>query len=274
MRIVLATEEHERAYGVQEKRLRQLLIKSFGISGNNAKAIEQCNEEDIADVVYGIVKSSKKSELSIADVDDFLNELSNNQKSSEQKHQFDKLFLKSSPFCLKWIVKIVLKNMKLKISPGKILEKIHPYGGKLFSKYNHLSTVIDFIETGKASEALQDVIKPFVPIRAMLSQKFAKDMNGILERFELYQEVKMDGERFQLHMDNGEYKYFSRNAHDFSPTFNNLISPLIKFKVVVHSVILDGEMILWNKVLKRFVTKGEHKIILIYNETAHFKHFY
>ncbi|KAG5672315.1 hypothetical protein PVAND_002449 [Polypedilum vanderplanki] len=257
LRLILSTDEHERAYGLQEIRLRQLLIKTLAVTGDNAKKIEECNEDDIGEKVCEIIGSNKISKLSIADVDDALNQISNNQKINEQKLQLEKLYLKGSGKCLKWIVKIILKNMKLKISPAKILEKVHPLGGKLFTKYNHLSTVIEFIEKGQAIEAMKDVIKPFTPIRAMLSQKFSIDMNKMLEKFELYQEIKMDGERFQLHMENGEYKYFSRNAHDFSQCFNQFITPLIKYKVVVHSVILDGEMIIWNKELRRFVTKGE-----------------
>ncbi|KAG5677679.1 hypothetical protein PVAND_007416 [Polypedilum vanderplanki] len=260
LRLILSNNEHERAYGLQERKLRSLLIKILAVTGDNAIKIEKCNESDIADIVFDIISSKRKSKLSIADVDDALNEISINQKVSEQKYQLEKLYLNGSAKCLKWIIKIILKNMKLKISSAKILEKVHPLGGKLFLKYNHLSTVIEFIEKGQAIEAMKDVIKPFTPIRSMLSQRFTKDMNSIIENLELYKEIKMDGERFQLHMQNGEFKYFSRNAHDYSETFNELITPLIKFKVVVHSVILDGEMLVWNKELKRVITKGESDV--------------
>lgn len=34
-----------------------------------------------------------------------------------------------------------------------------------------------------------------------------------------YIQTKHDGERFQIHMGNGRFKYFSRNAYDFTETY-------------------------------------------------------
>lgn len=258
LRLILSNDENLRAYGIQEKTLRKLLIKCNNVSGSDRKRLEQCNEDEIAETVYEIAMAratKKESELTIKQIDDALNIISEDHK--QQFQQLESLIMKGSACCQKWLVKIILKNMKVKITPQKILENIHSLGGTLFSKYNHLSTVLEFIESGQAEEAVKDVVKPFTPIRSMLAQKFSNDMNKILNNFEMYQEVKFDGERFQMHFDNNEFKWFSRNAHDFSDGFNAFISPLIKFKVVVHSVILDGEMIIWSKTDSRFITKGE-----------------
>lgn len=257
--MLLAVEEHERSYGLQEKSLRKLLINSLKISGSDAKRLEQCNENEISDVVYEIVKtrSSRESQLTVEQVDGALNRLCENQKQQFQQKEFEYLFLNGSASDLKWIVRIVLKSLRIKISINKILDSYHPLASALFKKFNQLSKVCEIIENGNAEESVKDIAKPFIPIRPMLSQKFSVDMNNMLGTSEFYQEIKLDGERFQLHMENGTFKYYSRNAHEYTDNFNILLSPLVKFKPVIHSIILDGEMIIWNKSKQRFVTKGE-----------------
>lgn len=75
-------------------------------------------------------------------------------------------------------------------------------------------------------------------------------------------ENKFDGERFQLHMKHGIFKYFSKNGYDYSNNYGEnynlgLITPYLKniFKDT-DSVILDGEMMGWNKKTKNFGSKG------------------
>lgn len=56
-------------------------------------------------------------------------------------------------------------------------------------------------------------------------------------------------------MKDGLFKYYSRNGHEFD--LSALLTPLIKFKAVAHSIILDGEMMVYDKAEKRYHTKGE-----------------
>ncbi|KAL7043823.1 hypothetical protein ACKWTF_001674 [Chironomus riparius] len=260
IRIILSTEEHQRAYGIQEKTLRKILINSLNIIGSSdAKKVEHCNEDEIADAVYEVVKtrSSRTSTLNLQQIDALLNYLCENQKQQCQQNQFEYLFLNGSASDFKWIVKIILKKMKLKVLVSKLLLNYHPLAPQLYTKFHHLSQVCKIIDSGRAEEEIKDKVEPFIPIRPMLSQKFSNDMNNMIGTAEFYQEIKLDGERFQMHMENDVYKYYSRNGHDFSECFNILLSPLVKYKTVVHSLILDGEMIIWNRSKQRFVTKGE-----------------
>lgn len=105
----------------------------------------------------------------------------------------------------------------------------------------------------------------FVPFRPMLSQRcdvvqFHKVLSGNVK---MYVETKFDGERFQLHMENGQFKYFSKNGYDYTSTYGNdfsngLYTPLLKnaFRKDVRKIILDGEMMGWNKSTKKFGSKG------------------
>lgn len=124
-------------------------------------------------------------------------------------------------------------------------------------KYNHLSRVVEIVESGKSAEVLMEATKVFDPIKSMLCQKFLSSSNKLIQQKELYQETKMDGERFQLHMKDNKFRYFSRNGHEYSDGFNAVLTPLIKFLPVVHSLILDGEMLVFDTIERRYHTKGE-----------------
>lgn len=220
--------------------------------------LETCNDDSIAETVFDIVNSqsgSKHGTMTVAEVDNALNLM-----TEDQAKQFQILYQKSSATDLKWLIKIMLKNMKLSISDKKILDNYHPLANALFERYNHLSKVCEFVETGVAERALKEV-KPFLPIRAMLSQKVTSDTNkNFLEKYVFFAETKLDGERFQIHMEQNVFKYYSRNAHDYSAGLSDMMTHHIKFKSVVHSIVLDGEMLVWSKKDKRFLTKGESDV--------------
>lgn len=105
----------------------------------------------------------------------------------------------------------------------------------------------------------------------------------------LFVDVKLDGERFQLHWDKdkNKFKYYSRcvffpshishwltlsnnsfffsyrRGNDYTDTYgfndvNGVLSPSIvkQFKPNVRNCILDGEMMCYNPKYKSFTTKG------------------
>lgn len=86
----------------------------------------------------------------------------------------------------------------------------------------------------------------------------------VTEKRLLYIENKFDGERFQLHMKDHEFKYYSKNGYEYTNTYGSsyssdgLTTPYLKemFKNV-NNVILDGEMMGWNKRTKDFGSKGK-----------------
>lgn len=251
MRLILAQEEKERAYNLQEKSFRQLFLKVLQIRNGSVDGIKiiQCSENLLPDAVFDIMKSraTKDSNLSVYKVDEALTLLSEDYQKSAQETQLTFLIQNSNALDLKWLVKMILKKrMDIGISIPRVLDLLHPLASKLFKKYLHLSRVVELIESGQAETSLVDVCEVFVPLRAMLSQKFNAELKKENLNFsEMFAETKMDGERFQLHMKDNKFRFFSRNLFEFSEGFNELISPLIKFKTVVHSIILDGEMMVY-----------------------------
>lgn len=260
MRLILAKEERERSYGIKEKSIRQLYIKSLNLlkESPDALRINQCSEDELANVIEKVMKTrTSEGKLSIQEVEDSLTLMSEQQKQSVHEAELRKLIQKSSAVDQKWLVRMILKRTQMPLSTAKILNLLHPQGNKLFLKYNHLSKVVELIESDQVEAAMVEVTQLFEPIRSMLCQKFTSNLNKDFLQNEIYHETKMDGERFQIHMQNSEYRYYSRNGHEFSDGFNQLLTPLINFDHVVHSIILDGEMLVYDKEERRYHTKGE-----------------
>lgn len=268
MRMILAQEEKERTYGLQEKTLRQLYIKALKLHKDSSDAVKisQCCEEDLPNTISEVMKSrtSSTGTLSIHEVDMSLNYLCDNQKQVLQENELKRIILRSNAVDQKWFCKIILKRMNLQLGITKILKFYHPKGHELFLKYNHLTKVVELIESGQAESAMLEITKVFEPIRSMLCQKFTPSLNKDFLQKEMYQETKMDGERFQLHMKDRVFRYYSRNGHEFSNGFNLLLTPLIEFSTVVHSIILDGEMLVYDKDANRYHTKGETSVDVKY----------
>lgn len=138
-----------------------------------------------------------------------------------------------------------------------------------YNQYSLLSRTCEIIESGNANEEEnqnQNHIEIFKPIRPMLCERGKiADINGLLGEDDYYVETKMDGERCHIHIKGKEYKYFSRSCNDestkvFGADFSGgLLSPVLhrllsgKFE----SAIFDGEMMVWNREQKNYVTKTE-----------------
>jgi len=141
-----------------------------------------------------------------------------------------------------------------------------------------------------------NLFEPFCP---MLSQRCEitddSKINKTIKSEDLFVDIKLDGERFQLHWSKQKniFKYFSRyvnkclnnlyryyyisylflfyilsvyfyrRGNDYTDTYgcndvNGVLSPVLakQFKSDVNNCILDGEMMCYNTKYKSFSTKG------------------
>lgn len=176
----------------------------------------------------------------------------------------------------KWLIAIILKEKIL--STKQILHTYHPKAYELHNHFSNLSKVTEIIESGgniTLELELTKKIEPMFRVHSMLCKKL--EMSSITEIFnknDFYAETKMDGERFQLHLKNGEFRYFSRNGYDFTKTYGisrheGSLSPAINslFLLDVRNLILDGEMMVWNKTTQSYHTKGENFDVKKLNST-------
>lgn len=165
----------------------------------------------------------------------------------------------------KWLTRIILKKLGLKLGHQRILQLYHPDALNHYNRYSHLSKVCELIESGEVL-AEYPAIGLFQPIRPMLCERgYISQINRLLNENEYYLETKMDGEHFLVHINGKEFRYYSRHGNDdFTTTFGadssgGVYSPMLyrllngKFQ----NAILDGEMMVWNREDEIYHTKAD-----------------
>ncbi|XP_039278065.1 DNA ligase 4 [Nilaparvata lugens] len=169
-----------------------------------------------------------------------------------------------TPLEIKWLTRLLLKEMKLGMGHKKVLFAYHRDAIDLFNVSFSLQKVCEKLYD--PDRRLHEVeVCMFEPFRPMLAercdvQKVDKQLMASPYHF---LETKWDGERCQLHYNAGDFKYFSRNGFEYTDSFGpndriGSITPRLckQLSPMVESVILDGEMMGWNTKLKTFGSKG------------------
>lgn len=161
-----------------------------------------------------------------------------------------------------WIIRLILKKLHLGIGERSILGLFHPKANALYAQLSSLSRACEVIESGNIAEQ-EDVVNLFQPLRSMLCEPLKLSrLETLLKQSDFYVELKMDGERMQIHRNGKELRFFSRNS-DATEIFRDSATNL-KFSnsllrhIKPTSVILDGEIMVWDKEKLAYKAKGEN----------------
>lgn len=157
-------------------------------------------------MVYNVLRkrcSSSASTLTVADINTFLDNLSR-KESTEPSQKSDvvlqPLLAKLSALEQKWLIRIILRNVKLAgLNEKAVFSAFHPDAKELYDVSNDLE---------KVSTSLMDPlnrtfgieISLFKPFRPMLADRVP--VSKILTKMgnnPFYVETKLDGERTQIH---------------------------------------------------------------------------
>ncbi|XP_063983073.1 DNA ligase 4 isoform X1 [Diachasmimorpha longicaudata] len=285
LRLFLLKVDKERGpNGLKEKSLAVLYVRVFclGKTSSNAKKLlnyreplaSRNNTNDFAERVFVVLKPRlvKLSSFSVEDINNFLDTISN-QFSSNQKQdkEFIKIISECSALEIKWLTRLILKDLKLSMGSKKIFDVFHPDADQLFAQKSNLKIVCETL--GNPKERINTKVSRvtvFLPFKPMLLErlpitrirKFFDDG----KKTEFIIQTKFDGERSQVHMKDGRFKYFTRHGLDITknPSYGeargtrgfltNRIASLLNPEC--RSIILDGEMMGFHKEKKEFSTKG------------------
>ncbi|XP_053311243.1 DNA ligase 4 [Spea bombifrons] len=281
MRLILPQLERERmAYGIKETMLAKLYIKVLGLPKDGKDALKLLNYRtptgshgdagDFAAVAYFVLKSRCRkdhtTDLSIQEVNDHLNSIASNN-AARKKEPIEKTLLRlitnTTALEQKWLIRMIIKDMKLGFSQQTVFSIFHPDAAELHNVTTDLEKVC--MQLHDPSVCLSDVsislFSAFKPMLAAIAniQHIEKQMN----HQSFYIETKLDGERMQMHKDGDVYKYFSRNGFDYTQQFGaspleGSLTPFVHnvFRINVQNCILDGEMMAYNPHTQTFMQKG------------------
>ncbi|KAK2580191.1 hypothetical protein KPH14_012455 [Odynerus spinipes] len=280
LRLLLPQCDRDRgSYNLKEKLLANLYIRVFclGKSSKDAQKlieykipnVNKSGGSDFAEKVYWVLQkrlSRNKETFTIDRINTFLDDLSRTNETNNNKDElFKTLFRQISALELKWLTRIILKDLKLGVGTKKLLQVYHPEAYEFFDITSDLRKICDNIYGNK--EKLSYDIQVFSFFKPMLLERCGiEDVEKLFHNNdEYFVQTKYDGERSQIHMKDGVFKYCTRRRNDITDNwgygeksadgfltnkFSRLLNPQCK------SIILDGELMGWHKENKVFGSKG------------------
>ena len=261
----------KRVYNVQSKQLVKLF--SQVLEQDLDEMVTDLEQGDVSETVFKFFESSdncpplKKSNLTVHDVDAFLDKLSLVTKEDEQLKLLEKITRRCTGNDLKTIIRLIKGDLKIVAGPKHILDALDPNAHEAFKASKDLDDVINRvleIRKGGGQKSLEvraSIMTPVAPMLAEACKSVEKAMkkcpNG------MFSEIKYDGERVQLHMNNGKFFFFSRSLKPVLPHkvahFEQYIPDAFPHG---DSMILDSEVLLIDTKTGNplpFGTLGVHK---------------
>lgn len=271
-------------YGLKEKTIGRLLVKLMKIDKNSDDAYSLLNWKlpgqtaaragDFAGRCFDVLSKrpmrTEVGEMRIAEVNELLDSLSAAQKEEHQLPIFEQFYNRMNSEELQWLIRIVLRQMKVGASEKTFLNIWHPEGETLFNVSSSLRRVAwelkdQSIRLDKDGSQIT-IMNCFQPQLAQFQMKSFQKVVDNMRATEIdpifWIEEKLDGERMQLHMVEDEnmpggkrFSFWSRKAKDYTYLYgsgfqdeNASLTRHIKeaFDPRVENIILDGEMITWD----------------------------
>ncbi|TCD60360.1 DNA ligase (ATP) [Steccherinum ochraceum] len=280
LRLILPQKDRERAvYGLKEKNLAKTYIKLIPLGTRDPDAIRLLNWKkpterdktsgDFPTVLYEVV--SKRSSviqgsLSVEELNDVLDQLAKHMgKSDIQSKILQRIYNRTTPEEQRWIVRVILKDMVISVKETTVFSVFHPDAHDLFNTCSDLKKVA--WELWDPKRRLNDeLFRAFAPMLCKRPTRKIEESVKEMQGSKFIIEEKLDGERMQLHKRGNEYFYCSRKGKDYTYLYGahvgtGSLTPYIDsaFDSRIDSIILDGEMLVWDPVSERNLPFGTLK---------------
>ncbi|XP_022755489.1 DNA ligase 4 isoform X3 [Durio zibethinus] len=276
MRLILPSLDRERGtYGLKESVLAVCLIDALGMSRDSSDALRLINWRKggantgasagnfalVAAEILQRRQGTASGGLTIKELNDLLDHLASAESRAEKTAILSTLINKTNAQEMKWIIMIILKDLKLGISEKSIFHEFHPDAEDLFNVTCDLKLVCEKLRDRIQRHKRQDIevgkaVRPQLARRVYDPASAWKKLHGK----EVVVECKFDGDRIQIHKNRMEIHYYSRNFLDH-PEYEHGMSNIIAQNILVDRCILDGEMLVWDSTLNRFADFGSNQEI-------------
>ncbi|OIW33474.1 ATP-dependent DNA ligase [Coniochaeta ligniaria NRRL 30616] len=301
LRLILPDKDRDRGvYGLKENTIGKLLVKLMKIDRNsedgyallhwklpgNTAAARMAG--DFAGRCYEVLgKRAMRvdpGDMSVGEVNVWLDRLAGASGEAEQMPVMEEFYRRMNAEEMMWLIRIVLKQMKVGATERTFLDLWHPDGEALFSVSSSLRRVCwELYDPGvrlEGEETGVTLMQCFQPQLAQFQmnasfQRMVEHLQVTEEDPEFWIEEKLDGERMQMHMVEDEsvpggkrFCWWSRKAKDYTYLYgdgfeddNSALSRHLKgaFAEGVRNCILDGEMITWDPDTDKIVAFGTLK---------------
>ncbi|KAG5949366.1 hypothetical protein E4U53_005909 [Claviceps sorghi] len=301
LRLILPDKDGDRGvYGLKEYAIGKLLVKLMKIDKNSEDGYNLLHWKlpgqtmaarlagDFAGRCYEVISKrpmrTEVGDMTIAEVNVQLDKLAASTGEAENLLVFETFYNRMNAEEMLWLIRIILKQMKVGATEKTFLHLWHPDGETLFSVSSSLRRVCwelydpDFrLEQEHAGISLMQCFQPQLAQFQMPTsfQKMIALLRPTQDDAEFWIEEKLDGERMQMHMVDDlqhpggkRFRFWSRKAKDYTYLYgdglwdsNSSLTRHLKnaFAPGVRNLILDGEMITWDMSVDKIVPFGTLK---------------
>ncbi|KAI8668232.1 DNA ligase [Fusarium keratoplasticum] len=305
LRLILPDKDRDRGvYGLKENAIGKLLVKLMKIDKSSEDGYNLLHWKlpgqttasrlagDFAGRCFEVISKrpmrTTVGNMTIAEVNEQLDKLAASTGEAENLRVFEIFYNHMNAEELMWLIRIVLKQMKVGATEKTFLDLWHPDGDALFSVSSSLRRVCwelsdpeIRLEQDEAGVALMQCFQPQLAQFQMPAsfQKMIQLLRPTEEDPEFWIEEKLDGERMQMHMVEDKkhpggrrFCFWSRKAKDYTYLYgdglqdeNSSLTRHLKkgFASGVKNLILDGEMITWDMGVDKIVPFGTLKTAAI-----------
>ncbi|KAL0223247.1 hypothetical protein P9112_002637 [Eukaryota sp. TZLM1-RC] len=276
-------DNERRVYNLQEKKLAHRYISALSIQSNSPlgdalihyrqpsplhtsagdfpAVLEQCLQPR---------QPSHPSSVTIEEINRYLNLIANGDQHV-QVNTFRELLTTISATEHKWLCRIILKDLRLRMRAETMLKLWHPQAVGYLAITNNLHKVLSELHNPAISVDLTCfhavLFTPLKPELARRAQSLEVYSSFFQEGVSLCVEPKLDGERVQVHVDSvGDVcKFYSRSCLEYSK-YSDIVGSFLIDCLDAKSVVIDGELLVYNRIsckfdpfgcLKEVATKGE-----------------
>ncbi|KAL8304679.1 hypothetical protein RB597_004234 [Gaeumannomyces tritici] len=301
LRLILPDKDRDRGvYGLRESAIGKLLVKLMKISSDSedghsllrwklpGQTFASRMAGDFAGRCFEILSKRQMrtapGDMRIAEVNALLDRLSAASGEVEQLPIFQVFYERMNAEEMMWLVRIVLRQMKVGASERTFLGMWHPDGEALFSVSSSLRRVCwELYNPAVRLEQEDTGVTPMQCFQPQLAQfqmpesfeRMITHMRPTDDDLEFWIEEKLDGERMQMHMVEDDsvpggkrFRFWSRKGKDYTYLYGSSLedgkSALTQhlggaFEPRVRNLILDGEMVTWDPKLDKMVAFGTLK---------------
>ncbi|KAL3417729.1 DNA ligase I [Phlyctema vagabunda] len=299
IRLIIPEKDRDRPmYGLKEKAIGKLICKMLNLPPTSEDGYNLINWKlpglssasrmagDFAGRCYEVLKKrqmrSSPGTLTIAEVNVMLDRLAAASKEDEQLPIFQEFYRDMNAEEILWLIRIILRQMKVGATEKTFLYEWHRDGEALFNVSSSLRRVCwELTDPNVRLEGEEAGISIMECFQPQLAQFQMYTFEKMVERMKLGEdsvfwiEEKLDGERMQMHMvedpktpGGRRFAFWSRKAKEYTYLYgngfgddNSALTRHIKdaFNPSVRNIILDGEMITWDPEADMMVPFGTLK---------------
>ncbi|KAF6834460.1 DNA ligase I [Colletotrichum plurivorum] len=301
LRLILPDKDRDRGvYGLKESTIGKLLVKLMRIDKNSEDGYNLLHWKlpgqttfsrlagDFAGRCFEVLSKrpmrTAVGDMTIAEVNELLDRLAATTGELENLEVFEIFYERMNAEELMWLIRILLKQMKVGATERTFLDLWHPDGEALFSVSSSLRRVCwelhdpnVRLEQEETGVSLMECFQPQLAQFQMPSsfQKMVDYLRPTEDDPEFWIEEKLDGERMQMHMTEDpdtpggfRFGFWSRKAKEYTYLYGTglkdekgaLTRHLVgAFAQGVRNIILDGEMITWDPDVDKIMPFGTLK---------------